>query len=63
VINDPIVQEVRQAREEYARLFNFDLKAMFDDLRRRQQESGRKTVSFPPKRRADAVATSADVDS
>jgi hypothetical protein len=32
VINDPIVDEVRKAREEYARSFNYDLKAMFDDL-------------------------------
>jgi hypothetical protein len=55
VINDPIVDEVRKAREEYARSFNYDLKAMFDDLQRRQRESGRTMVSFPPKRRSDAV--------
>jgi hypothetical protein len=46
VKNDPIVAEVRQAREELARRFNFDLRAMIADARRRQQASGRKVVSF-----------------
>jgi len=57
MIRDPIVEEVRKAREEYAKQFNFDLDAMFDDLERRQRESGRETVSFPPKRRAAIVAS------
>jgi hypothetical protein len=56
MIRDPIVDEVRKAREEYAKQFNLDLDAMFDDLQRRQRESGRKTVSFPPKQRPAVVA-------
>lgn len=55
MIIDPIVEEVRKAREDYAKQFNYDLSAMFDDLQRRQRESGRKTVSFPPKRRTPAT--------
>ena len=51
MIRDPIVEEVRKAREEYAKRFNYDLDAMIDDLERRQRESGRETVSFPPKPR------------
>jgi hypothetical protein len=51
MICDPIVDEVRKVREDYAKQFNFDLNAIFDDLQRRQRESGRNTVSFPPKRR------------
>ena len=31
---DPIVEEVRKAREEYAKRFNYDLDAMIDDLER-----------------------------
>lgn len=54
MIRDPIVDEVRAAREAYARRFNFDLKLMFEDLQRRQQESGRKLVSFAPKPRPNA---------
>jgi len=51
MIRDPIVDEVRAAREAYAKRFNYDLKLMFEDLQRRQRESGRKLVSFAPKPR------------
>ncbi len=58
MIRDPIVDEARKAREEYAKQFDYDLDAMFDDLQRRQRESGRTTVSFPPKRRtAESIST------
>ncbi len=55
MIIDPIVDEVRKAREDYAKQFNYDLSAMFDDLQRRQREGGRQTVSFRPKRRTPAT--------
>ena len=44
---DPIVAEVRKAREEYARQFNYDLHAMCEDLRRKQKLRGGPVVSFP----------------
>ena len=47
---DPIVEEVRRAGEEYFANFNFDLNAICDDLRRRTEEAareGRKVASFP----------------
>lgn len=47
---DPIVEEVRRYRQEYAARFNHDLKAICRDLRERQQKSGRKVVLLPPKR-------------
>jgi len=34
---DPIVAEVRRAREEYARRFDFDLWAIFEDLKRKER--------------------------
>ncbi len=37
---DPIVDEVRQLREDYAAGFDFDLDAIFDDLKARESESG-----------------------
>jgi hypothetical protein len=46
---DPIVQEVRQYREQYAARFNFDLKSICQDLRERQKKSAHKVVSLPPK--------------
>lgn len=48
---DPIVEEVRQLRETYAEEFNFDLWAIHRDLKEQEKASGRKIVSFPPKRR------------
>lgn len=46
-MKDPIVEEVRRAREQHARKFNFDLKKIASDARRRQRTSGRKIVSLP----------------
>ena len=36
---DPIVDEVREAREEYAASFGYDLDAIFQDLRIQQEEA------------------------
>ncbi len=47
---DPVLAEVRRIREEYALKFNGDVKALIEDLRRQQRESGRPTVSLEPKR-------------
>ena len=47
---DPIVEEVRRYRQDYAAQFNYDLKAICQDLREKQKKSGRKIVSLSPKR-------------
>jgi hypothetical protein len=49
MIKDPIVEEVRKVRDEYAQRFNYDLDAICCDLQQRQAQSTRKVVSFPPK--------------
>jgi hypothetical protein len=54
--DDPIVAEVRKARDEYAKRFNYDLDAICDDLQQRQVQAGRKVVSLPPKRPTPAIA-------
>lgn len=46
---DEIVEETRKAREEYAAKFNYDLEAIYEDLKRQEQQSQRKIVSLPPK--------------
>ena len=46
---DPILTEVRRTREEYARQFHGDVRAMMDDLRRPHAESERQSVSHEPK--------------
>ncbi len=48
--DDPIVEEIRKAREAYAARFNYDLEAIFQDLKRQERESGRTFVTFPPRR-------------
>ncbi len=50
MFKDTIVDEVRKARDEYAKKFNYDLKAICQDLQEKQKQSGKKVVSFPPKR-------------
>lgn len=46
---DNVVAEVRQVREAYAKQFNFDVYAMWRDLKERQRKSGRPSVSLSPK--------------
>lgn len=47
---DPIVEEVRAAREAYFQRFGFDLRAICRALREQEQASGRKLISLPPRR-------------
>jgi hypothetical protein len=56
MIDDPIVAEVRKARDDYAKLFNYDLEAICRDLQNKQLQSGRKLISFPPKRPRTAAS-------
>ena len=47
---DPIVEEIRKIREEHAARFNYDVRAIGEDLMRRQHDSGHRIVSLPPRR-------------
>ena len=51
---DPVLDEIRAYREAYAAGFNYDVKAMVEDLRRREEASDRPAVSREPKRITDA---------
>ena len=53
---DEIVAEVRQAREQYAEQFGFDVEAICRDLRKRQEEGGRRVVRLDPKKARSAAA-------
>lgn len=39
-MNDPIVDEVRRIRDAHAARFNYDLDAIFRDIKEREQKSG-----------------------
>jgi len=54
--DDPIVSEVRKIRDQLARRYNFDLKAIFADLRERQSSLGSRLVRRPRKAKAEPAA-------
>lgn len=45
---DPIIKETRELRNQYAAQFNYDLDAIFEDIKKRQEKSTRRRVSFSP---------------
>ena len=47
---DPIVEETRSRREEFARRFNYDIKAIGESLRHQRKARGEKPFTRPPKR-------------
>lgn len=49
---DSVVDEVREIRDAYARKFNYDLEAIYRDLKEQEKRSGSKLVSLPPRRAA-----------
>ena len=59
-MNDPIVDEVRRIRNAHAARFNYDLDAIFLDIKEQEKKSGHKFVcgvsrpaapSQPPRQR------------
>ncbi len=50
MLQDEIVEDIHRIRDEYAKSFNYDLNAIFTDLRKQQDESGMEVVKFSPKR-------------
>ena len=49
-MNDPIVDEVRRVRDAHAAMFNYDLDAIFRDIKEQEKKSGLKFVSYSPRR-------------
>lgn len=53
-MNDLFVDEIRQYRDAHAARFNYDLKAIYEDIKRREKEreerTGCKFVTYPPRR-------------
>jgi len=43
---DPIIDEIRRHRKEIAEKFDYDLRAIVADARKRQKTRGKKVVSF-----------------
>ena len=47
---DPVVEEIRRIRDEHAARFDYDIAAIFEDMKREQKESGIAVVSLFSKR-------------
>jgi hypothetical protein len=56
-MRDPIVEEIRKIRQKHAEKFDYNLDAIFQDLKRKELQSKRKVVSFAPKHPKDVVTT------
>jgi hypothetical protein len=50
MFKDPVVEEVRAARQRHCARFKSDLDAIVADIRERQQHMDRPIVSLAPKR-------------
>lgn len=48
---DPIVEEVRKARQAHAAKFKYDMEAIFSDLKEKEKTCGHRIVSRPPRLR------------
>ena len=48
--SDPILAEVRAVRDAHAARFNYDVKAISEDIRAKQKALERDYVSYPPRR-------------
>jgi len=59
-MKDPIVEEVRRIREEHAARFNYDVDAIYNDLKRLAAESKHPRVSFGPRRTGLPIPSSAN---
>ena len=53
--DDPIVAEVRRIREEIAARFDFDVRALAEDLKQQEKE-GQRPLVIPPDREPPPVA-------
>ena len=48
--NDPIVEEVREVRQAHAVQYNYNLRAIYQSIKKAEATSGRKYITLPAKR-------------
>ena len=54
---DYIIQEIRDIREAHATEYDYDLNAIYEDIKQREQKSDCSYVNFPP-RKPEPLTTS-----
>lgn len=55
--DDPIVKEVREIRKELSARFNFDVHAIFEDLRKKQITGGSQIIRHNSCKKADKIVS------
>jgi hypothetical protein len=58
--NDPIVGEVRKAREEILESYAWNIEAMMRDMMKLQWDSGHAVVSMPPEKHQEGSMSDAE---
>lgn len=53
---DEIVEEIRKIRDAHAKKFNYDLDAIYEDLKKAEKRSGLKFVQPPSKKNLKSTA-------
>ena len=48
-MNDPIIEEIRRIRDEHSRLFDYDLDAICEDYKLRQNDIKNRLVRLKPR--------------
>ena len=48
--DDPVMEELRRVKDQLAARYGYDVRKMGKALKRQQAKSGRKVVSFAPRR-------------
>ncbi len=52
-MKDKIVEEIHKHRQEFASKFDYDVRKMLEYVRKEQEKSGRKVVSFAKEKTED----------
>lgn len=47
--DDKILEKIHRIREDHAKSFNYDLKAICEDWRQKQAQSGKELITLTPK--------------
>ncbi len=53
---DEIVEEIRKIRDDHAKKFNYDLDAIYEDLKKAEEKSGRILIQPPARKPLKSTA-------
>jgi hypothetical protein len=63
MLNDPIVGEVRQVKDELAKAFGHDVHEVFADMRKRASQFGKRLINPQPQKKPNTSVQRTEVPS